>query len=305
MKRITTIGLILIFSIFLGACNKDNKENSDDKTVDIYYVDSKTSGLVSESYQLIGTNVNDQINELLYMLQKTPKNAVYRSALPVSKKQDVKFSFDNTGCLIIDFTSAFNELSGTDNILCRAAVVKTLTQLNNVEYIQFSVEGQPLQDSEGAVRPLTDEDFVTNTEAETSYKAKLYYANKAGNKLLENITKINYTGAVPIEEIVIKQLIKGPTKAGLYRTIPEGTQLLNISKADGICTVDFNDRFFDKIPNVNENIVIYSIVNSLVELPNIHKVQFTINGKIVKTYWQEVKLDKTLEANLNLIKNPS
>ncbi|MDD3174089.1 MAG: GerMN domain-containing protein [Herbinix sp.] len=305
MKRRIAVICIIMLSIFLGACNNKNNNDSDGQKVDVYYVDSKTSGLVSESYELIGTKTKDQIDELLYMLKKAPANAVYKSAWPNNTKAN--YNFENiTGYLTINFDTSYSKFSGVMEVLCRAAIVKTICQINNVKYIQFSVDEQPLKDSDGnPIGTLTAEDFIDNTENNTSYKAKLYFANRNGDALIEYFTDINYTGAEAIEELVINQLINGPTEAGMYSTIPEGTILLNVSKADGICTVDFNEKFLDKLPDINEDIAIYSVVNTLAELPNINKVQFTINSKVVKTYWEDISLDSTFERKLGLDENPN
>jgi germination protein M len=38
-----------------------------------------------------------------------------------------------------------------------------------------------------------------------------------------------------------------------------------------------------------------------VELPDINKVQFTINSQVVKTFWEDIPFDVLFERNLNLI----
>jgi germination protein M len=166
----------------------------------------------------------------------------------------------------------------------------------------LNVNGNPLIDSNGdVVGRLTINDFVDNTEVSTNYNVKLYFANKEGDALIEFVTDINSTGTGSVEELVIKQLINGPTEIGMNNTIPEGTILLNVWKTDGICYVDFNEKFLEKIPGVNDEIVIYSIVNSLVELSDINKVQFLINNKVVDTLWEGIDFDISFERNLELI----
>lgn len=298
---------VLLLSIFLVACGNNNKQFSKSKTVNVYYINTKTSGLASETRKITETLQKDQINSLLIKLSQTPKNMVYKTAVPASVIPEIrekKFSFDDSGSLIINLNESYNKLSGVEEVLCRAAIVKTLCQVKGVEYVQFSIKDQPLKDADGnVVGPLTSEDFIDNTETSTSYKVKLYFANKKGNYLIEYLTDINYTGKESIEELVLQQLINGPTKMGMYSTIPQGTVLLNVSKADGICTVDFNEKFLDKLPNVNENVAIYSVVNTLVELPGVNKVRFTINGEAKKAFWENTKFDDAFERKLGLIEN--
>jgi germination protein M len=299
MKRRLAVCFIFILGIFLTACSKNKNNEPEGREVDIYYINSKTSGLVTESYNLINTVEDKQIEELLYMLKITPENVVYKSVLPENVKPVAEF--DESGTLIVDFSASYSELTGVSEVLCRAAIVKTLSQIPKVEYIQFNVNGQPLTDANGNVGLMTKEDFIDDTDANTSYKVNLYFANKAGDALIEHTIDINYTETETLEESVIKQLINGPTEIGMYDTVPEGTILLNVSKKEGICTVDFNEKFLEKLPDVDADIAIYSIVNTLVDLPDINKVQFKINGEIQKNYWEETPFDITFERNLDLL----
>jgi germination protein M len=302
MRRFLTIALILIASVVLGACSRQ-PEDDDGKTVDVYYIDIKTSGLVSEKYELISTDSSEQIGELLYMLKKGPENPVYKSALPDGITYTYTLNTDSS--LTVDFDSTYNQLTGVSEVLCRAAIVKTLCQLREVEYVQINVNGSPLVDSNGfPVVRLTSEDFIDSTEANTTYRVKLYFANQRGDALVEYDMDIVYAGTTSLEELAIRQLINGPTELGMYDTIPEGTVLLNVSKSDGICTVDFNEKFLEKLPDVDEEVTVYSVVNTLVELPDINKVQFTINSHALKTFWEDLPFDVLFERNLELIEAP-
>ncbi len=53
--------------------------------------------------------------------------------------------------------------------------------------------------------------------------------------------------------------------------------------------------------NTNEVVPIYAIVNSLVELPAVNKVQIAVNGETTKRYRELVSLDALFERNLDII----
>jgi germination protein M len=303
MKKHLFILIAVSLMIFiLCACERDDKK-TEGIPVDIYYIDTKTSGLVKEEYDMIGKDTNEQIAELLAKLKGEPKNLVYRSAMAANVTYT--FTLNKDKSLTIDFNSAYSQQTGVAEVLCRAVIVKTLTQIKGVDYIQFTVNGSPLVDSNGTfVGTLTADDFIDSMETSTTFRVKLYFANRTGDKLIEYDSDIKYSGTSSIEEMVINQLINGPTELGLYDTIPEGTVLLNISKSEGICTVDFNEMFLEKLPNITEDVAIYSVVNTLVELPDIKKVQFTINSKTVKTYWENTAFDTMYERNLDIIQTP-
>ena len=151
-------------------------------------------------------------------------------------------------------------------------------------------------------------DFIDNTADSEYYtqsaSVSVYFANEDGTALRESHRQVLYNGNITIEQLVIEQLIGGPIEqesaAGMYATIPAGTQLSKINTKDGICYVDLNEKFLEKLDGVQEQVVLYSIVNSLVELPNVNKVQIRIGGELRKTY-QSVEMPEMFERNLDLI----
>lgn len=297
MKKL--IGILIISILFLSACHKGNGAELSAGEYHIYYIDSKTSGIVSESYVPVEHNKEQLVGELLSVLRSEPKNMVYKKAIPDTVTvREYTFSNDQ---LVINFDTNYSELTGIAEVLCRATIVKTVCQIPGIEFVLFNVNGQPLIDSNGVqIGLMTDEFFIENTEAETNYKVTLYFANEAGDKLVESDTNIYYTGTGSIEELVIKQLINGSTEVGLYDTIPEGTTLLNVSTKEGICYVDFNEKFLEKLPGISDEVAIFSVVNSLAELPNINKVQFFINGQITETYREGTPFSGPFERNLTI-----
>lgn len=298
MKRVLTIILFLIITLLTSCSGKNNDRNLIKNEYQIYYIDSKTSGIVSESYLPEGNTKGQLVAELLQVLQTDPANMVYKKGIPESitiKDYDI---VDDQ--LIINFDANYSELSGIPEVLCRATIVKTMCQIPGIDFVLFQVNGQPFIDSNGIQTGLmTSEFFIENTGAEINYKVTLYFANESGDRLKKTTRNIFYTGTTPIEEHVINQIINGPTEIGLYATVPQGTTLLNVSTKESICYVDLNEKFLEKLPDITDEVAIYSIVNSLVELPGINKVQFRINGETVKTF-QNTPFGILFERNLEI-----
>lgn len=301
MKKLIFILIILTMSLLAGCGGGKEKKSRQAGVYEVYYLDSKTSAIVSESYEAVGSTKEELVAELLGVLQKDPKHMVYKKALPDSITIK-EYSFTTEDQLTINFDTKYSELKGIPEVLCRATFVKTLCQIPGVEYVVFNVNGQPLMDSNGErILLMTDEDFIESTDSETNYKVALYFANKDGDKLIETSTNIIYTGAGSVEERVIGQLINGPTEIGMYGTIPEGTMLLNVSTKEGICQVDLNEKFLEAMPGVIGEVTIYSIVNSLVEIPSVNKVQFLINGTVVEKFRENIPFDGFFERNLDIL----
>ncbi|HKL80325.1 MAG TPA: GerMN domain-containing protein [Mobilitalea sp.] len=308
MKKLICF-ILLGMMILLTGCNRKTHTDQEIPSTGykIFYIDSKNLGLVSQSYKPNGTTTGELVQELLDALRKEPKNVVYKKALPDAVTiKDYEVSNENS--LLLDFeANYYSELQGIPDVLCRATIVKTLCQIPGLEYVLFNVNGLPMEDSNGIqIGLMKATDFIESTGSETNYKVILYYADEDGEALVASNSNIIYTGSGKIEEMIINQLINGPVEVGMKNTIPEGTTLLDVTTREGICYVDFNEKFLDVIPGVSGDVTLYSIVNSLVELPNINKVQFYINSTLRETYQDDTDpLNGFFERNLDIIEEGS
>ncbi|BCN31749.1 GerMN domain-containing protein [Anaeromicropila herbilytica] len=308
MKKIV---IIICFALLvLSGCQgkSEGKDTSNDTNKYIYYVDNDNTMVVKKIYKPKATNKDDLIAEYIRQLRKEPKDIELKKTIPdtVNIKN---YKLDEDAQLTINFDANYSQLTGIEEILCRAAVVKTLSQVDGVDYIEFNVNGKPLMDShDQPVGYMNAEDFIMNSGEEITYyqdaKITLYYANKKGDKLKESHIVVTYDGTISMEEVVIRQLMKGPLKKDKGEqksTIPKDTKLIKVSTKDGVCYVDFDEKFLDKLSDITDEVAIYSIVDSLVELPNVNKVQFLINGEKQESYRQAVSIDDVLVRNFEII----
>ena len=195
-------------------------------------------------------------------------------------------------------------------ILTRAAIVRTVTQIPEISYVSFTVQGDPLADSNGmAIGTMSADTFIENAGDEINAYEKvnlrLYYANEDGTGLIEeNRRNVVYNSNISLEKLVVEQLVKGPMAQGAYPTINSSTKVISVSVKDGICYVNFGSDFLNQPYNVSAEVTIYSITNSLVELSNVNKVQISIDGETGITYREKFKLSELFERNLDLLVTP-
>ena len=90
----------------------------------------------------------------------------------------------------------------------------------------------------------------------------------------------------------------------VYPTLNPETKVLSVTINDGICYVNLNETFLTQLNNASAEVVIYSVVNSLIELPSVNKVQISVNGKTDVLYRETVNLSTVFERNLDLVVNP-
>jgi len=85
-------------------------------------------------------------------------------------------------------------------------------------------------------------------------------------------------------QIIMSELIKGPSRNSQLKSIvPLKTKLLSFSIRDSIAYVDLSSDAKTAMSTTKEEACLKSIVNSLIQLPSILKVQILINHEAVET----------------------
>ena len=110
--------------------------------------------------------------------------------------------------------------------------------------------------------------------------------------------EVFYDVNTSIDKIIIEELLLGPRTSGLQRTIPANTKFISSSVVDGICYVNFDKEFLTPIQGQKESIAIYSLVNSLTEVPEIKKVQISVDGSKNYLYRDIISLDTFFEREI-------
>lgn len=309
-KKTRALVLMLLTGILLlmAGCRIKEQQQEEDTGYQIYYINKEETAVVTESYEPEAQTTEGLIDEFLQLLKTNPTDTEEKSAIP--KNVSVSSWEIENGQLSLHFGSGYQEMNRLYEILCRSAVVRTLCQIPEVESVTFLIGDNPLMNlDETPVGQMTADSFVENTGDEintyTDTTLKLYFANKAGDKLVEEQVDVRYSSNMSVEKLVVEQLIRGPITKDVYPTIPPETKVLSVSVKDGICYVNLNDGFLEQGYDLTEAVPIYSIVNSLTEIPGISKVQILVNGETNRVYRESIRFDTAFERNLDLVEKDS
>ncbi len=308
MKRSTkyfgVIVLAVIMLVSLCAC-VERKDETIEYSYYVYCLDQEQEGLTSVGYQGEETDGMEMARHFLSELQKERKEESLVNPIP----NNVSINGFNIieKVLTVDFSESYYYQTPERELLSRAAIVLTLSQIDGVRYVSFTVNGNPLTIDGEIVEAMDASSFSSDLSGDDSVKSSdsfiLYYANEDGSALKKyKIQRGDYSG-MSKEEYVVRKLISGPTKSGYTPTLPEKVQLNDVTTVDNICYVDFGEDFLTKQSVVSNKLVIYSIVNSLLELTDVQKVQMTVNGKSDIFYHEDISLKKPMERNLDLIED--
>lgn len=301
---------VLIFVFLLAGCVNENPEieivteEVPDNSIKLYFMNEERTKVVGEEFELYSGTLDGQVSEFLTALEEVLWTDEEKSLI-LDHNPIYEYKIDENGLLSLRYSSDYSTQPSIVEVLRRAALVKTLCQLEKINAVEFFIGSQPLLTSAGKpVGMLTADAFIDSTGENTEFyqeaRVSVYFANEAGDALQETYLKITYDGKVSTERLILQALLEGPVQENAQPVIPKGTILNKVTTRDGICYVDFNEKFMEKRSGITPEVAIYSVVNSLTELSSVYKVQFLINGSTKHTY-ENLDFSNAFERNLEIV----
>ena len=303
INKIPIVLLILLYMSCLSACGK-NRMDEEVETYHVYMLNRDETMITPFEYQSETTDTFRLLGELIEVMSHASKHVGYRE---VVKDFMITGYSINENVVTIKVDEHYKLLSPTTEVLTRAAIVRTLTQLDSIEFVHMKIDESELTDQMGMIiGAMSAEQFVDNAGNEINtyenVELTLYFASENGKYLIKAIRPVEYSSNIPLERLVMEKLIGGPTGAGLYPTINSNTKIENITVKDSICYVNLNEDFLNQQSNVTPEVTIYSIVNTLVELEQVNKVQILIDGNANVMFRDTYELGTLFERNLDILK---
>lgn len=306
MKRVISFVFVIVF-VLMCTCgcsgNKSTVVEQDKDVYSIYYLNHDKNMVIQHQIK----HAFEDKNMLFEALLEDLKNAKSKTEISIFSYGPMVFDYSfNDRVLQIYFTEDYYKMDSISEIMFRCAIVKTFSQMNNIDYVMFFVGEQPLMTSNGTLVGLMNSaSFIDdNTESTDTVKwleTTLYYASRDGKSLCGETTKLAYSKIAPIEQVIVERLIDGPDIIECNKAIPSDVRLIKVSIKDDICYVNFDANFANGMAEVIPEVTFFSIVNSLCELKNINKVQIMINGSQDGTYRETFVLANAYERNLDLV----
>ena len=289
--------ILLILVLCLSGC-----EEEQDKTVYQLYSVNYDKGIIEGNNYVTETEAVEQL--AADMAEQISGQEEETGILPHQVKI---LSYELSGDILrLNFNCSSRKMGAVEEVLCRAAIVKNFVQFEGIRYVQFQIEGESLLDSRGKpVGLMNANSFLENSGKDiTAYQyteLELYFTNAAGNKLVKEKRNVYYTSNSPIEKVVVEQLIRGPKEDGHFATLSSTTGILSVTQADGIAYVNLDQRFVTEALDIQQEIPVYSIVNSLIAAGNVQKVQISVNGDSKVVFRESMSLNQFYEKNPELV----
>lgn len=300
LRLLAAVSVLLTALLSLGGCAK---EEIPEDALMVYYLNSSGDGLTGSPYEPLAASQDERIEELLKALTVVPADLDCQSAMP-QRAERITYRVEEN-VLYIYMDSNYALMDSIREIFCRAALTKTLTQIEGVDYISIYSANQPIVDAAGTpVGLLQASDFVESVRDINSFERTslvLYFANETGDALIPETREVMRDANTSLERLIVEQLIEGPQESGRLASIPSDVKILNIAVSDSVCSINFDAAFLNSIAGLSEYIPIYSIVDSLTELSTVSRVQIRINGSQDYRFWDKIPLDTVFERNYEYI----
>lgn len=298
--------LLLLLAALLAGCSRqgqDAGEEGEENSYQVFYLNTGMTRMMPLDYQTEATDPLVLIQELYNQLVNVP--ADFDGKSPLSAKTELlQFQWDSN-VLYLYFDTSYTLMSSSQEILCRAALTKTFTQIAGVEFVSIYAGDQPLMDNQGnPVGILSAADFMDNISDVNAFEKSeltLYFADETGEYLVEETREVMHSINTSMERLIVEQLLEGPQREDLQATIPPDTKLLNLSVTDNVCYLNFDAAFLNNPLGGKDEIPIYSIVNSLTQLTTVNRVQFSVNGLPAVMFRDTISLDTLFEQNMDYV----
>lgn len=294
----------LLLAVALTGCQSRTAELSEgEQAYRIYYLNPSMTRLVEREYRTKTTDTDLLIQELMGQMQNVPADLDVQVAL--SEKVVFQGYRQEDMVLYLFFDNNYTSMKSYREILSRAALTRTMTQVAGIRYINIYSGDQPLLDTNGMpVGMLSEADFVDSISDVNAYEQTeltLYFTDETGELLYPEKRTVMHNVNTSVERVILEELISGPEAPDLLPTLDSGTRLLNVSVNENVCYLNFDSSFLSNPLEVRDYIPIYSIVNSLSALSSVNRVQITVNGVQDVMFRDSLSLNTLFERNLDYI----
>lgn len=292
------------FTLFLFSCSKKVEIEKDEKIYKIYYLDTDISSIKAINYVSHSEDVDELIKELMNEITSIPKNE--NVILPLEERVTFMGYERKENVLYLDFDTNYSLMNQVREILVRAALVKTFTQIKGIEFIGIRSNSKAITDANNNPLPIFyASEFLDTIVDINSFEKRLvtlYFADDKLEALVPEKREIIYNINNKLEKNVIDELIKGPNKDGLRFLLNSELYINNLSIKDNTCYIDFDESVIAFLNKTSAELFIYSIVNTVSEIGIVNKVQFSINGNNEYKFLSGIEISKAFDRNLDYIK---
>lgn len=288
-KRQTILGLLGITAVILIAAITFVLVIRDMEMLrtscELYFMNEEETSIESEIREIKHKDPDSLPENVVIQLMKGPKDPKHKRL--INRETRLLSLTNENGSINVDLSGEFLNSSSAKNMQAIYSIVKSLCSIEGVSRVRVTVLGGEIKTSGGSsVGYLTAQDINLSTDSNTSEtnQITLYFTKKGTGKLYKTTRTVKVADQQPLEYYIVNGLIKGSQSSEYESIINRGTKLISVDTENDICFVNLGSNFIEKNGKSTAYLSVWSIVDSLTEMPNINRVQFLIDGKKIHKF---------------------
>lgn len=162
------------------------------------------------------------------------------------------------------------------------SIVNSLTNLENIEKVNFLVEGNKAEgyeyiDISGSFTPF--EDIIYNPQEASKIFATVYLGLADSSKMVKTPVIIDRKSEMTIEENIVRYILSQKQVSGYESIVPSSVTLNSIETINGVCTIDLNSSLFANGSGKVATIASCAIAAAVIESGSVSSVTVTVEGR--------------------------
>ena len=292
----------LIFFVISGSTGGNKKQGNEISTT-IYFVNKDKTSIEQINATVYYKDKNDMVNKIADELKKKSACKMLSSDTEI---KSIKRNNDNT--MTIDVSKEF--LKGEQNFdtLRAYAFIKSICAAGSVidvSGVKLTVEGKGIRSADGKeIGYLYAGDVNLSSDmAEISDDVIALYHMTKNNGLKRETYSVAVSGKMSTERFILERLAAQPENDYLKSAYVNNDGIISVETVDNICFVNLKKSFVnDNTDGKKDNIVVYSMVNSLTELDDVDGVVILVDGKR-KEKFGTVDIANVLKPDYSIVEN--
>ena len=161
MAAVLLLLLVAAIIVILFSCRRAGPQTEEYDGYRLYYVNSEQTKVISVPYVSDTEDPEMLAGEFIRALANGSEASDH---MPLLGEEVEFYSFKIEGeQLTLNLAGTYKNLSAVEEILIRAALVRTFTQLKGIRFVTLTLDGEPLTDSLGLpVGAMEEDSFIEN-----------------------------------------------------------------------------------------------------------------------------------------------
>ena len=298
MKKLVLFFLTSV--LLLSACSSPETGGAE-ATFSFFYCTGMRKDTSDEILQAEDVPVDPSQLTLMELMQSYLRGPKKKGLLPaVPEEWKLESAYLDVDTAVLVFSDPYPSRSAIESSVARAAIAKTLLQLDEIQKVNITMSG-----TENSVTLTQTDIMLSDTSLQTQQVGIVYFPREDGRYLRKETVMVDAMDEAEKPEFILHQLLGAGESKTRAAGIPEGTVLVGVSVENGICTVNLSSRFVSGMESgfMAMRLAVYSIVNSLTELQEIRTVDLWVSGAPLEQLGL-LNLSSGLQRDETLIASP-